>query len=177
MSYRLGVDVGGTFTDLVLVSPDGVARTCKVLSTTANYAEAIIAGVQELTAQAGIAARDIGEIIHGTTVATNRSWSAAARARPPDHRGLPRPARDRPAAPLAALRPRLRTPGVARAPPVAGARSASDDTTAARWLTPLDRDGAARAIDRLLAEGVESIAVCFLHAYANPGPRGPVWAR
>ena len=42
MSYRLGVDVGGTFTDLVLVSPDGVARTCKVLSTTANYAEAII---------------------------------------------------------------------------------------------------------------------------------------
>ena len=45
MSYRLGVDVGGTFTDLVLVSPDGVARTCKVLSTTANYAEAIIAGV------------------------------------------------------------------------------------------------------------------------------------
>jgi N-methylhydantoinase A/oxoprolinase/acetone carboxylase beta subunit len=33
MSYRLGVDVGGTFTDLVLVSPDGVARACKVLST------------------------------------------------------------------------------------------------------------------------------------------------
>ena len=42
MSYRLGVDVGGTFTNLVLVSPDGVARTCKVLSTTANYAESII---------------------------------------------------------------------------------------------------------------------------------------
>ena len=71
MSYRLGVDVGGTFTDLVLVSPDGVARTCKVLSTTANYAQAIIAGIRELTGQAGIAARDIGEIIHGTTVATN----------------------------------------------------------------------------------------------------------
>ena len=53
------------------MSPDGVARTCKVLSTTANYAEAIIAGIRELTAQAGIAARDIGEIIHGTTVATN----------------------------------------------------------------------------------------------------------
>jgi len=43
MSYRLGVDVGGTFTDLVLVAPDGVARTCKVLSTTTNYAQAIIA--------------------------------------------------------------------------------------------------------------------------------------
>ena len=71
MSYRLGVDVGGTFTDLVLVSPGGVARTCKVLSTTADYAHAIIAGVRQLTTQAGIPARDIGEIIHGTTVATN----------------------------------------------------------------------------------------------------------
>jgi Hydantoinase/oxoprolinase N-terminal region len=71
MSYRLGVDVGGTFTDLVLVSPDGVARTCKVLSTTADYARAIVDGVRQLTTQAGIPARDIGEIIHGTTVATN----------------------------------------------------------------------------------------------------------
>ena len=43
-SYRLGVDVGGTFTDLVLVAPDGRALTRKVLSTTANYAEAIITG-------------------------------------------------------------------------------------------------------------------------------------
>jgi len=71
MTYRLGVDVGGTFTDLVLVSPDGVARTCKVLSTTADYARAIIDGVRQLTTQAGVPARDIGEIIHGTTVATN----------------------------------------------------------------------------------------------------------
>jgi len=71
MSYRLGVDVGGTFTDLVLVSPGGVARTRKVLSTTVNYAEAIVTGIRELSREAGIAPRDIGEIIHGTTVATN----------------------------------------------------------------------------------------------------------
>ena len=42
MSYRLGVDVGGTFTDLVLVAPDGRALTRKVLSTTGDYAEAIV---------------------------------------------------------------------------------------------------------------------------------------
>src|SRR6185369_16784154 len=43
-------------------------------------------------------------------------------------------------------------------------------------VTPLDRDGAAAAIDRLLAEGVESIAVCFLHAYANPAHEAQVGA-
>jgi hypothetical protein len=120
MSYRLGVDVGGTFTDLVLVSPDGVARTCKVLSTTANYAEAIIAGIRELTAQAGIAAarhrRDHPRHHRGHQRHPGAPWRARG---PAHHRGLPRPARDRAAPPLAALRPRLRAPGAAGAPPVA----------------------------------------------------------
>src|SRR6185312_11708532 len=148
MSYRLGVDVGGTFTDLVLVSPDGVARTCKVLSTTANYAEAIIAGIRELTAQAGIAARDIGEIIHGTTVATNAILERrGARAGLLTTEGF----RD-----LLEIRERMNHRG--------------------EVVTPLDRDGAAAAIDRLLAEGVESIAVCFLHAYANPAHEAQVGA-
>jgi len=70
-TYRLGVDVGGTFTDLVLVAPDGVARTKKVLSTSANYAEAIIGGTRELLVDAGLAPSGIGEVIHGNTVATN----------------------------------------------------------------------------------------------------------
>jgi N-methylhydantoinase A len=71
--WRLGVDVGGTFTDLVLLSPDGRATTRKVLSSTANYADAILQGVRELLANAGITAKEIAELIHGTTVATNRS--------------------------------------------------------------------------------------------------------
>jgi N-methylhydantoinase A len=71
VTYRLGVDVGGTFTDLVLVGPDGVARTCKVLSSAGNYADAIIQGARELLRETGAAAGDIREIIHGTTVATN----------------------------------------------------------------------------------------------------------
>src|SRR5689334_14158141 len=69
--WRLGVDVGGTFTDLVLLSPEGQASTRKVLSTTANYAEAILHGVRDLLAAAARAPDDIGELIHGTTVATN----------------------------------------------------------------------------------------------------------
>src|SRR5579884_3522485 len=70
-SCRLGVDVGGTFTDLVLVTGDGRVATRKVLSTSGNYAEAILAGARDLVAAAGVAAADIAELIHGTTVATN----------------------------------------------------------------------------------------------------------
>jgi N-methylhydantoinase A len=69
--YRLGVDVGGTFTDLVLVAPDGRALTRKVLSTTADYAEAIIRGTTALLADAGLSPDAVREVIHGTTVATN----------------------------------------------------------------------------------------------------------
>ena len=69
--YRLGVDVGGTFTDLVLAAPDGRALTRKVLSSAANYAEAIIEGAAALLAEASLEPGAVAEIIHGTTVATN----------------------------------------------------------------------------------------------------------
>ena len=69
--YRLGVDVGGTFTDLVLAAPDGRALTRKILSSAANYAEAIIEGAAALLAEAKLEPGAVAEIIHGTTVATN----------------------------------------------------------------------------------------------------------
>jgi N-methylhydantoinase A len=53
---RLGVDVGGTFTDLVLVTQDGYLVTRKVLSTSGNYAEAIFAGISDVLQEAGVAA-------------------------------------------------------------------------------------------------------------------------
>ncbi len=176
MSYRLGVDVGGTFTDLVLVSPDGVARTCKVLSTTANYAEAIIAGVRELTAQAAIAAPDVGEIIHGTTVATNAILERrGARA------GLLTTEGFRDLLEIGRLRlSRLYDLDFERPAPLVPRRWRREVrermSHRGEVITPLDRDGAAAAIDRLLAEGVESIAVCFLHAYANPAHEAQVGA-
>ncbi|HMB86306.1 MAG TPA: hydantoinase/oxoprolinase family protein, partial [Methylomirabilota bacterium] len=176
MSYRLGVDVGGTFTDLVLVSPDGVARTCKVLSTTANYAEAIIAGVQQLTAQAAIAPPEVGEIIHGTTVATNAILERrGARA------GLLTTEGFRDLLEIGRLRlSRLYDLDFERPAPLVPRRWRREVRERMNHrgevITPLDRDGAAVAIDRLLAEGVESIAVCFLHAYANPAHEAQVGA-
>ena len=69
-THRLGVDIGGTFTDVVLETPKGRFST-KVLTTYAAPEDAIIEGMQRVIAKAGIAAKDIGQIIHGTTLATN----------------------------------------------------------------------------------------------------------
>ena len=176
MSYRLGVDVGGTFTDLVLVSPRGVARTCKVLSTTANYAEAIITGIRELTALASIPARDIGEIIHGTTVATN-----AILERRGARTGLLTTEGFRDLLEIGRLRlSRLYDLDFERPAPLVSRRWRREIRERMNHrgevVTPLDREGASAAIDRLLAEGVESIAVCFLHAYANPTHEAQVGA-
>src|SRR6478736_5354285 len=75
MAYRLGVDVGGTFTDLFLVEDgngDGGGRfRVKTPSTPADPSEGVLTGVQRICAEAGIDVGDIRNILHGTTVATN----------------------------------------------------------------------------------------------------------
>ena len=69
-SIRMGVDIGGTFTDVVLETPDAQVST-KVLTTYAAPEAAIIDGMHQVCEKAGIAPSDIGQIIHGTTLATN----------------------------------------------------------------------------------------------------------
>ena len=72
MAYRLGVDVGGTFTDLVLVDEDGQTfHVAKVPSTSPDASLGIIAGIERICAIAGIDPRAIHQLMHGTTVATN----------------------------------------------------------------------------------------------------------
>ena len=67
---RVGVDVGGTNTDLVLESARGV-HVHKVPSTPHDQSEGVLKGLRELCDMAGVAPRDIDLIVHGTTVATN----------------------------------------------------------------------------------------------------------
>ena len=69
-AIRLGVDIGGTFTDVVL-EKDGVSFSTKVLTTYAAPENAIVDGMGQVCAKAGIRPSDIGQIIHGTTLATN----------------------------------------------------------------------------------------------------------
>ena len=73
MAYRLGVDVGGTFTDLFLVSDDngGGQYRVKTPTTPADPSEGVLVGVRRICDEAGIDVADVKNILHGTTVATN----------------------------------------------------------------------------------------------------------
>ncbi len=72
MPYRLGIDVGGTFTDLLLIDEDsGRTVRAKVPSTPSDPSKAILAGIGRICGIAEIVPDDIGSILHGTTVATN----------------------------------------------------------------------------------------------------------
>jgi N-methylhydantoinase A len=166
--WRLGVDVGGTFTDLVLLSPDGRATTRKVLSTTANYADAILQGVSELLAKVGIAAGDIAELIHGTTVATNaileRRGARTGLVTTDGFRDLLEIGRIRLA--------RLYDMDQQRPVPLVRRRWRFEVEERldhqGNVLRPIDQRSVDRAIDAMLAEDLESLAICLVHAYANP---------
>jgi N-methylhydantoinase A len=71
VSFRLGVDVGGTFTDLVLLGDDGSVRTLKLPSTPPDFDRAVVAGLAELLRNNDLAPADVTHVRHGTTVATN----------------------------------------------------------------------------------------------------------
>src|SRR5262245_2640557 len=69
--FRAGVDIGGTFTDIVLLADDGTRYTKKVSSTVDDYARAIIDGLAALLAEIGAVPGAVTELLHGTTVASN----------------------------------------------------------------------------------------------------------
>src|SRR2546427_12211965 len=175
-SYRLGVDVGGTFTDLVLVAPEGRALTRKVLSTTANYAEAIISGTTALLADAGLSPSVVGDVMHGTTVATN-----AILERRGARTGLITTAGFRDLLEIGRLRlARLYDLDFERPAPLVSRRLRLEVgermSHVGEVVTALDRESVEQAVDRLAGDGVESIAVCLLHAYANPAHEQAVGA-
>ena len=167
MRHRLGVDVGGTFTDLVLAGPDGPALTRKVLSTTGDYAEAIVRGARELMAEAGVGAAEIDELIHGTTVATN-----AILERRGARTGLLTTEGFRDLLEIGRLRlARLYDIDFERPSPLVPRRWRREVTErlgpGGTVLTPLDPGSVGDAVDLLVREGVEAIAIAFLHAYAS----------
>src|SRR5688572_28636444 len=72
MPFRLGVDVGGTFTDVVLVNEgDGTLHRAKVPSTPSDQSIGVLDGLRAACAQAGVAPNAVDVMMHGTTVATN----------------------------------------------------------------------------------------------------------
>ena len=71
MKYRAGIDIGGTFTDLVLMGEDGSLHAEKLLTTPDDFGRGIAEGLATSLATIGAAPDDIEVIVHGTTVATN----------------------------------------------------------------------------------------------------------
>lgn len=169
---RIGVDVGGTHTDLVWFDEAGGGLTVhKVPSTPADPSRAAIDGLLQLCAQAGESPAAISYFMHGTTVATNialehngartglittegfRDVLHIARHKRPQTFSLQL---DLPwqRNPLVPRRWRCGVPE-RMVPP-------------GEVLLPLDEDAVRRQARRFAAQGIEAVAVCFLHAYLNP---------
>ena len=165
---RIGVDIGGTFTDIVVLCPDGRLHARKVASTAFDYARGIVEGVRRALEEVGIAPGAVEELRHGTTVASN-----AILERKGAVTGLVTTAGFRDVLEIRTLRmPRLYDMTWEK-PPVLVPRhrrvtvDERIDATG-KVLRALDPEDARRAVRRLLGEEVEAIAVCLLHSYANP---------
>ncbi len=170
MSYRLGVDVGGTFTDVLLVDERaGSTWRAKTSSTPHDQSVGVLHGIDLVCEQAGVDRAEIAHVLHGTTVATNailegkgatvglvttegfRQVLQIARSFVPG--GLagwiiwPKPE------PLAALENTVEVPG----------RIASDGSV----VRELDEDAARAQLRRLRDAGIEALAVSLINAFAN----------
>ncbi|MFD0687008.1 hydantoinase/oxoprolinase family protein [Actinomadura fibrosa] len=168
---RIGIDTGGTFTDVVALDEDtGEVVTTKTPSTPADPAAGFAAGAAKALRLAGAAREDVAALCHGTTVATNRlledriddlgfvttegfgALLEIARQSVPDGYGNSY---------FWVKPPRIVPPGRVRE---VGGRL---DHTGAE-LRPFDEGSAVAAARRLRDAGVRAIGVCFLHSYANP---------
>ena len=167
-TYRIGVDIGNTFTDVVLLGSDGTIHTKKISSSADDYARAIVEGLNEVFAESGLAAGAIEELRHGTTVASNAILEhKGART------GLITTKGFRDVLEIRTLRmPRLYDLTWTKPVPLVERylRQVVDERIDARGRVQraLDPGDAERAVEALLAEGVEAIAVCLLHSFANP---------
>jgi N-methylhydantoinase A len=168
VSYRVGVDVGGTFTDIVLLGADGAIHTKKISSSVENYAQAIVEGLTEVFRETGLAGGAIEEMRHGTTVASNAILEhKGART------GLITTKGFRDVLEIRTLRmPRMYDIGWTKPAPLVerSLRKVVDEriNAAGEIELALDARDAERAVDELLAEKVEAIAVCLLHSFTNP---------
>jgi N-methylhydantoinase A len=166
--FRVAVDIGGTFTDIVFLDADGRRHVKKVSSSVDDYARAIVDGLREVFDETGLTGRDVVEVLHGTTVASNALLELrGARTGLITTRGF----RD-----VLEIR-RLRMPRLYdltwEKPPTLVERRLRlevDERIDVRGAVqrPLDDAEVERAVDRLLAQGIEALAVCLLNAWANP---------
>lgn len=170
MNYRLGVDVGGTFTDLLLIDEDsGLAYTAKVPSTPQDSSIGVLNGIARICEQSGVNPEAISRVMHGTTVATNTILtSTGARV------GLVATAGYRQVLQIA----RSFVPGglggwvIFKKSPLlapleltveAEERIGADG----KVLKPLNEAALRESLGRLAGKGIEALTICFINAYVD----------
>ena len=168
MASRLGSDIGGTFTDLILASEDGrTFEIGKVLTTPEAPDEAVVAGAAQVIAAAGLSGADVAQVIHGTTLFTNalieRKGARTALVTTKGFRDAIEIAREH-RYDMYDLRMRRPTPLAPRHLRFEVDERVLVDGTV---LTPLDEASVAALIPLLEAEKVEAVGICLLHSYAN----------
>ncbi len=171
MSFKVGVDVGGTFTDLFVWSADGRVETYKTLSTPADPSIGVLDGLDRVAQTHGLRIEDLAAritaIVHGTTVTTNATLTRGGaktgllttdgvRDALEMRRGIREKQYDNRFENVAPLVPRyLRRP-------VRGRLDARGKET-----TALESADVAAALDLFRKEDVEAVAICFMNAFAN----------
>ncbi len=167
-SHSIGVDIGGTFTDIVLLGPNGYLRTHKVSSTPDDFSRGILTGVRELLASSEIAPGMVGELVHATTVAANTILEQkGART------ALITTAGFRDVLEMRRLRiPVLYDVQYDKPPPLVPRRFRFEvlERMGPRGdvRVPLNEASVEAAAKRVKESGVEAVAICLLHSYANP---------
>jgi len=171
MAHRLGVDVGGTFTDVQMQdSETGEITLVKVLSTPADQSVGVLDGVREACRRTGVEPGALELILHGSTVVTNlileSKGAACGLLTTPGNEQILHLARAWTPGPLYGwmgmikpqpLAPLWHTRGV-------GGRIAADGSE----VQPLDEHAVVAAIDELVADGVQSVTIGLLNSYVNP---------
>src|SRR5205809_2198152 len=169
MPARLGVDIGGTFTDLVVIDEaTGTARVGKVLTTPKDRAHGVGEGIRALLDDAGVRPDEVRAVVHGTTLATNalieKKGAKTALLTTEGFRDALEIGREGrydmydlfidPPSPLVPRHLRREVPE----------RLLADGSIA----RAIDEVAARRVLAELAQDGVEALAICLLHAYVNP---------
>ena len=167
--YRLGIDIGGTFTDAVLLNEEtGEARTGKVPTTPDDLSRGFLNAVKRILSDGGVSPKDIEYLVHATTIATNSiiegKIARTGFVTTDGFRDMLEIARQ--------IRPSLYDLQFEKPPPLVPRYLAFGvpERLDARGevLVPLDEEAVRDVARTLKSEGVEAIAVCFLHSYINP---------
>ena len=171
MTIRMGIDVGGTFTDLLVINSDtGDLQLLKTPSTPEDQSVGIVNGIKGIVSQAGLASGQVESLLHGTTVSTNivleEKGAKVGLLVTENFEQVLQLARSQTPGPLAGWIIMIKPDPLAD---LEDTRGVSERVNArGKILRTLDEDKARAAIADLVECGVESITISLLHSYANP---------